>query len=251
MIYIFKSIQFVCTLPATLCKECGNLLGKIHCEPCRECCRDASKMCTDFMGKPLSTYVVIAFVISGIELYMCFLAMDDQGTCQFDKDSSVQGFGTWVYVQVGFAILNLVFAPYFQCKVWQRLTEALKDNVPDADGKIVVPKSDVQQAFKHVFLYDFGVLFYFFAACVSFVWSILGMKWMTKGTSCEAVLLGKGGAGAYLGMCLCWVALAYLFTWYCCECCARSVEIHMDPFKHEMKTGVLSKERDLESESDE
>merc|ERR1719264_2314757 len=48
---------------------------------------------------------------------------------------------------------------------------------------------------------------------------------------CQSELIGAGGWAAYCGNTLCGVALLYLFAWYCCECCARSVKVQRDPMK--------------------
>jgi len=96
------------------------------------------------------------------------------------------------------------------------------------DGYVLVPKKDVQAAFKHTFMYDVGVLIYFFACVASCVWSWLGLKWMWDSSQCVSELWSSGGLAAYCGNTLCGVALMYLFAWYCCECCAKAVKVQRD-----------------------
>jgi len=237
MIYIFNAFAFVCSLPATLCKECGNLCAQLNCNLCRDGCRACSRGFSEAMAKPLSTYVVLAFLISGFELYLCYQAFDNDAACEFEKQQAAVEFGTWILVQGGFALLNLVFAPYFQTRIWQHLKEELErpesdtsETEADAAGYVLVPKKDVQAAFKHTFLYDFGVLIYFFACVASFIWSCMGWKWMAA-SRCGLELVGAGGWAVYCGNALCGIALMYLFTWYCCECCAKSVKVQRDPMK--------------------
>jgi len=247
MIYIFQGLQAICTLPATLCRCTGELLGKCHCGPCKECCREASNLCTGFMGRPLSTYVVLAFLICGFEIYLCYSAFDQEGTCVFPEGAST-GVAGWLIAQICFAITNLVFAPYVQCKVWHKLVEEATKAPPPlgaAGGKIAVPKRDVQASFKHVFLYDFGVLAYFFIAVASFCWSCVGFKWMVAGEECGASLY----VCAYMGMFLCWVAFTYTFMWYCCECCAKSVELKIDS-SHDVQAVVSGRDLGGETDSD-
>jgi len=101
------------------------------------------------MAKPLSTYVIFAFLISGFELYLCYQAFNNTA-CVVDmpltQKTSVD-FTTWVIIQGGFGLLNLLFAPYFQRKIWQHLKKELESPESDtsetdthADGYVVVPK---------------------------------------------------------------------------------------------------------------
>jgi len=237
MIYIFNALHVVCTLPATLCKECANLCGQCNCNFCRDGCRACSRCFSETMAKPLSTYVVCAFLISGFELYLCYRVFTNTA-CELDSQTAWVNFTRWILAQGGFALLNLLFAPYFQTRIWQHLKEELErpesdasESDVDADGYVMVPKKDVQAAFKHTFLYDFGVLIYFFACVASFIWSCMGLTWMAASDGCRMELVGSGGWAAYCGNALCGVALLYLFAWYCCQCCAKSVKVQRDPMK--------------------
>merc|ERR1719506_221900 len=33
------------------------------------------------------------------------------------------GIKMWIYVQMGLAAVNLIFAPYFQCRLWSKLNQ--------------------------------------------------------------------------------------------------------------------------------
>jgi len=96
-------------------------------------------------------------------------------------------------------------------------------------GVLTGPKQNLdktifQGAFKDVFLNDLGVLFYFLAMLASFVWSWQGGTWIKSGS---AICSTGGDAGwtYYLGLCTFWVAFLYSFFWYCCPCCASSVQL--------------------------
>jgi len=223
------------------------MCGKLNCNLCRDCCQECSRWFSEAMAKPLSTYVIIAFLISGFELFLCYQAFSNKA-CELDTKKASVDFDTWVLIQGGFALLNLLFAPYFQYKIWQHLKEELENpdsetsdsEVPE-EGYVLVPKKDVQKAFKHTFLYDFGVLIYFFACVASCIWSFMGLKWMLSTGSCQIELIGAGGWAAYCGNTLCGIALMYLFCWYCCECCAKSVKVQRDP-----KGGFLAGKKQTE-----
>lgn len=247
MIYIFNVFSFIFSLPSMCCTECGKLCAQLNCNMCRDGCRALSRWFSELMAKPLSTYVILAFLISGFEIYLCYSAFNNTA-CELDTKSASVDFAAWVLVQGAFATLNLVFAPYFQCRIWQRLKEELNSNetlYADEEGYVTVPKSDVQDAFKHTFLYDFGVLIYFFAAVASFIWSWMGLKWMALAEQCRLELIGSGGWAAYCGNTLCGVALLYLFAWYCCGCCAKQMKVQKSA-GDDFKAGGNNEESDME-----
>mmetsp|Transcript_72252 Transcript_72252/g.193852 ORF Transcript_72252/g.193852 Transcript_72252/m.193852 type:complete len:213 (+) Transcript_72252:1-639(+) len=198
-----------------------------HCRICRDACLEASKCVHQFMGRPLSTYVVGAFVLSALEIYCCFIPKDD---CDFDPEKeAIVTHSMWLSIQIGFAVLNLIFAPYMQAKVWKTLMQEIKEKPQyAASGKQVVPKAEVQDAFKKVFCEDFGVLFYFFASIMSLVWCYKGMyKWGDDlEPDCSLV------AAASLGQALVALAFVYTFCWYCCPCCAKAIELEQQADHH-------------------
>ncbi|CAK0908074.1 unnamed protein product [Prorocentrum cordatum] len=173
------------------------------------------------MGRPLSTYLVYAWIISGLEIYFCIGPPDK--TCEFpEKSGAFVSLDGWRGIQMMFAILNIVFAPYMQIKVWNFIMEEVKRGGAPIDkktGKQVVPKKDVQNAFKKVFCEDFGVLFYFISKRE-------GQKW-AGGILWGSELKGDCSidSPAYLGMAMFSLAFVYTFCWYCCPCCARAIEM--------------------------
>jgi len=67
---------------------------------------------------PLSVYVLLSFAVSG---YVAYSASNDLG---------VEGCPNFLYLFMGFAVLNAIFAVYVQCRVWKEIVS----DVPDADG---------------------------------------------------------------------------------------------------------------------
>jgi hypothetical protein len=222
MIYIFQGITGICSLPGLLCKACGDLCGKIHCDPCKEACFEASKCVRQFMGRPLSTYLVYSWIISGLEIYYSIAPSDR--TCEFTKEQGAYvSLSGWRGIQMLFATLNIVFAPYMQIKVWRFIMETVRAAPPAVDpktGKQVVPKKEVQNAFKKVWCEDFGVLFYFIAIILSVLWCVKGHEWGSNLTGDCSISFP-----AWLGQAQFALAFVYTFCWYCCPCCAKAIEL--------------------------
>uniref|UniRef100_A0A7S2B0Z0 Uncharacterized protein n=1 Tax=Alexandrium andersonii TaxID=327968 RepID=A0A7S2B0Z0_9DINO len=121
--------------------------------------------------------------------------------------------------------MNLLFAPYFQYKVWERLMqETDAESLLETQGKVDVEKEQVLGAFKHVFMHDFAVCFYFFALIGSFTWSSYGYDWVMRDPSnCN-----PGGGlsfAANVGWAFFYVAVLYTLAWMCCGCCAKATTI--------------------------
>jgi hypothetical protein len=179
------------------------------------------------MDKPLSSYVVIIMVISFMEISYCAdtLSQSWLGDCKLGGMGKSIGISTWLMVQLGFSVLNLFFAPWFQNQVWKQIMKGAQNGGGVMTGpNQKLDKSVIQAAFKEVFLNDFGVLFYFFAMLASFVWSWQGSTWIKEGSPICSMGDDAGWA-YYLGLCAFWVAFLYSFFWYCCSCCSSSVQL--------------------------
>jgi len=184
----------------------------------------------------------------------------------FASDASI-GHSTWVMIELGFAVINMIFALYFQHKVWSNILDkkdefmsevsqntgggmlsGLKGGVknfrgqlgdtnvepleerPKENSKIKVKPESVQASFKEVFLQDFGVLAYFFGLIAIFVLSYIG-----KGNTEQAKATCSSEQFVYmLGLAFFWVASTYTFMWYCCKCCAGTVTLEKDEMNDEM-----------------
>merc|ERR1719270_1020562 len=77
------------------------------------------------MERPLSTYLIISIILSAIQIYLCVQSMDE--TCKFAADATI-GHSMWVLIErvlieLAFAVINVMFAFYFQHKVWNHILE--------------------------------------------------------------------------------------------------------------------------------
>mmetsp|Transcript_4419 Transcript_4419/g.7049 ORF Transcript_4419/g.7049 Transcript_4419/m.7049 type:complete len:264 (-) Transcript_4419:214-1005(-) len=247
MIHVFNCAKEVCSLPGQACIACGNCASQINCDCCTEC----GKSFSNFMDKPLSTYVVIKVLLALTMLYYSYAAFSDPASqkCELSKDASV-GLSTWLQVQMAFAGMHIIFAPYFQYQVWLKMMEKLQDpqssaamrftragqaagsvlGAGSATGSNYVPGIVIHESFKEVLLYDIGILFYVAVLLASFIWSYLGATWFAGGhdhAHCNAG--GNTGSSAYFGMCFFWAALLYNGCYYYCGCCAGSVQLRDPP----------------------
>lgn len=264
MIYIFKGVQSICSLPGMACNACGELCKQINCSVCANCCSSIGEGVKAFFTKPLSTFVIICFVMSGVQIYLCYTAI--LSACKF-PESAFLGFNPFLFIQIGFSIINIIFAFFFQCQVWKKIMHLVAEDpehkakitdvlpsgpgmagqakkglkggfmklsghqddaapdpvMPEAVTKVRIHKDTVQAAFRSTFLEDFGVLAYFFALIGVFVVSWMASTWMNSGDVCD-----KAKATATVGMAFFIVAFLYTFTYYCCSCCAATVEMDKD-----------------------
>uniref|UniRef100_A0A7S2X3D3 Uncharacterized protein n=1 Tax=Prorocentrum micans TaxID=2945 RepID=A0A7S2X3D3_PROMC len=69
MIYIFKGVQSICSLPGLACKACGDLCAQCNCNWIRDGCNACGNAVTHFFERPLSTYVLISFGLSFLSIY--------------------------------------------------------------------------------------------------------------------------------------------------------------------------------------
>jgi len=224
MYLIFQGLGECCKLPGKLCSACGDCCKQMNCTACRDCCKSCASGCSGFVEKPLSSFVVIASLISIAELVYLSTTFSSEALKACEFPDSV-GVSTWVMVQMFFAFLNLCFAPYFQWRVWQKLyEESDAENRLQSEPFVEVEKEVVQSSFKYVFMHDLGVCFYFFALIGSLVWSNKGFNWvMSDPDNCNP----DGGLSfaANLGYFFFGIPVLYTFMWYCCSCCAKATTI--------------------------
>jgi hypothetical protein len=135
MIYIFKGIQSICSLPGMLCTGCGELMGKLNLGPCKEVCVGCGDAVKHFFQRPLSTFVIFAVVMSALQGYSAYLVIggetEDVKACEFK--GPVDGT-MYAGIQLVVAGVFLFFAPYFQRAVWKQIMDSVaQDPEPDAD----------------------------------------------------------------------------------------------------------------------
>eukprot|EP00928_Gymnodinium_smaydae_P053285 TRINITY_DN37312_c0_g1_i1.p2 TRINITY_DN37312_c0_g1~~TRINITY_DN37312_c0_g1_i1.p2 ORF type:complete len:252 (-),score=55.92 TRINITY_DN37312_c0_g1_i1:155-910(-) len=228
MIYIFNCVKEICSLPGKACQECGNICAQINCEPLQNGCTECGKSCSSFMERPLSTYVVIKVLLAVAQLYSCYGALSGKAAlalCRMPAESPVD-LKTWLQVQAAFAVAHLLFAPYFQTKVWSKMLQKLRErgSAPKNPGEpLTVPGELVHGSFREVFLHDLGVLFYAIILLANLVWSYMGSGWVVEGANCDPQQYPS--YAAYYGMCFFWAAILYNACYYYCSCCAGSVQL--------------------------
>jgi len=223
MLHIFNIARAICEIPGRLCMLCGTIFEQIRCQFCVDCCNALSSGCHEFLLRPLSSFVEITCILSLLELACGIGAFTSPALAGcLAKTSSFPGVSIkmWLLIQMCFAGINLIFAPYFQCRVWQHIWEQLALFGQPQAG---IPMLMVQQSFKQVFLHDCGVAFYFLALIASFWWSWTGTEWSSLGSECNPMGLVDNAAG--LGMSFFWVAVIYSLFWYTCSCCAASMDV--------------------------
>lgn len=191
---------------------------------------------------PMSVYVLVSFALSALALNWASTDLGSRTGCS----------SNFLYLLMGMAVLNVVFAIYFQCKLWGKImseeerfeideedakgsysaagksmlknaaantTEAEGPPGPSTSYKQRIPAEVIHESFVHVILYDLVVLLAFLALCGMFI-----VSW--KG---PAFLDGDKGACVVqehtkdMGYAFFWVAVLWSFTYRYCACCAKSV----------------------------
>lgn len=236
MIYLFEGCKDICSLPAKLCECCKDV-----CKPCESCFTECSEFFNEFLNRPLGGFVFMAVWLGVIEFGICGYSLyEDAGKdllkdCKFPEGTGRQvGIHKWLMIQIGFAGLNLIFAPYLQQQIWKKLNEEAKE--PDdpngqvstrtrlaqsPNGPIRASKQDVMEAFKEVFLYDFFVLVYVLSMAASFVFSYMGNQWIgADKENCNP--RGWPEYSAACGMFFVIFMLVYGACWYFTMVCMNS-----------------------------
>eukprot|EP00413_Alexandrium_margalefii_P007241 CAMPEP_0204524152 /NCGR_PEP_ID=MMETSP0661-20131031/7225_1 /ASSEMBLY_ACC=CAM_ASM_000606 /TAXON_ID=109239 /ORGANISM="Alexandrium margalefi, Strain AMGDE01CS-322" /LENGTH=139 /DNA_ID=CAMNT_0051529889 /DNA_START=76 /DNA_END=491 /DNA_ORIENTATION=+ len=132
MIYVFDCVKRACALPGKACLAIGEwceLLEKTLCGRCQtcadglaRCCTEAGSLVTDVADRPLSIYVLVEVALGLTTLRACLYALwqAPPGPCQGPGGVAAR---PWLGVQASAALLALLFAPYFQGRVWRRLRQ--------------------------------------------------------------------------------------------------------------------------------
>lgn len=224
MIHVFNCAKEVCALPGKACVECGKVCSQINCEPCKQCCDECGKFVSSYWDRPLSTYVILKVLMASAQLYFCAAALGTKiiKSCPAERQGGWVSGETWLQIQMGFAIVHILFAPYFQSRIWTQVSKKLREGQYRLERGFKVPQNIVFESFREVFLYDLGILLYAAILTGSFVWSLQGGNSMV-GSACDPE--GSSGWAAWIGQSFFWVAVIYNFCYYYCGCCASSVEL--------------------------
>lgn len=232
MIYLFDCCKNACSLPAKICEKCSEACRDNPCaKACSTCCSDLSNWFQGIVNRPMGGFVFMAVWVAILELGCCIYSLVNQSMladCVFPQPQLGLGILNWLSVQMGFAALNMLFAPYVQWQLWRKLNEEAREkDDPDAaceprtklantaTGAVHASKQDVVEAFKHVFLYDIGVLLYFVALCASFYCSWYGSAQIsTHEQECSGKIGGFPRYSAWIGMFFVVFVFLYGLAWY-------------------------------------
>jgi len=128
MIYIFSGCQNICSLPGMLCSACGDACKscpggcKAICGPLSRGFKGCGGFVKHFFERPLSAYILVSFLVSGYSLYSANADMTEPANCS----------STFLYVIMGFAVINFVFSIYMQCAVWKKI-ESFKETPTETE----------------------------------------------------------------------------------------------------------------------
>eukprot|EP00418_Pyrodinium_bahamense_P097052 CAMPEP_0179026484 /NCGR_PEP_ID=MMETSP0796-20121207/8536_1 /TAXON_ID=73915 /ORGANISM="Pyrodinium bahamense, Strain pbaha01" /LENGTH=180 /DNA_ID=CAMNT_0020722561 /DNA_START=233 /DNA_END=775 /DNA_ORIENTATION=+ len=143
--------------------------------------------------------------------------------CQESDEGVLLGFATFLYIEVGFAIISMLFGFYFFKRVWDRIMR-LKDSVgceprelepaPDRKYKMIrIQQHVVKKAFKEIALYDLVVLLYFLISCANLVLNFVVPNAATQMADCPHAANVRALAISFFFVDAVWVPVWY----YCCS----------------------------------
>jgi len=189
------------------------------------------------MERPLSAYVVVSGLVS---IYAVLMA---QRGLSEDNCSS-----TYLLIVEGFAVINVFFAVYVLCAVWNKIdtVENRKDRWVNGDhppagfapnpGTFIVPSDLVQESFRKVFMEDLLVLLMFFALLGMFGLSAAGPQYVDGFGDDVCDSTAAKGCG-YLFF---WIATFFSLAYMKCSCCSSKVVVKKD--EHEMNSQLIPSE---------
>lgn len=113
------------------CQGCASILGNMKCNICRNACQACGSCVVGFHTKPLSSYVIVSFLLSGVCGYIAYAASTEDNTCKYKDDAMFQK-ETFCYILLATAVVNVVFAVYFQMQVWAKIKETISTDGREA-----------------------------------------------------------------------------------------------------------------------
>ena len=204
MIHVLGLAERALASPGRACALCGGLCGAVGCGALKRCCEAAGRLYARLERRPLSSFVALSASLGAAELGCCLRALGEPALREgCAPDAGRVGPLSWLRAQTAFAVLPLVFAPYLQARVWARLLAENVDTTSALPATAEFPLAKSRESCQHVFLYDFGVLFYCLGALLSVFWSHLGSDLLTRAPGC-----GPSGDLVWacrLGACQFWV----------------------------------------------
>lgn len=276
MIYILNACQSIFSLPGMACSACGEACKSCPgacqaiCGPIRGCLTGCGGSFKQFTERPLSTYVFVSMIVSAGSIYLSMEARRGNligvkraknATLPAGGDDGEACTSTFLYIVMGFAVINVVFAWFLQNQVWKEIMkheaefidgdkpgETWKGRMPAAaTGALGMIPGGKAQALapaapvdppplnpgkiiipKNVTQDAFKKTFMEdFVVLIMFV-ALIGMfflswKGQDKVDDPKDPKVCEVGNAKWCGYAYFWTACAYSTAYYCCACCSASV----------------------------
>lgn len=216
------------------------LFSACQCQPCQLFCNECAFSIGNWFHKPLGPYVILAMLLSGLEIFMCLYALIDEDISKcVGRTVRARDLGLehWLEGQFGFACLHFIFAPYIQFRLWQNLQQEaaeVEQNEAQRTGQVAqflqpnvfvsVPQHLIREAFWNIFWHDFGVCGYVFATFFSGFWSYLGTNWFVGSAFCDPD--GYISSVAQLGSLFMVFVVLYFIGFSMYMSCVTSMEVN-------------------------
>jgi hypothetical protein len=210
MIYIFKGIGAVCKAPCTACEACCKCCGSCGdaiSKACSECCDSWRRFWEPVANNPLGTYVMGTWVAMAFATGAAGWALGNLKECDEDAKGKLALF---CIADIVLAVMHGAMAYYMQ----RQIVHGLGDKEYSQ-----MSAKEIQMEAGRILLYDVPVCLYFFIANAAWAFNIWGL--VAPWGSCGDTQPQLGAAFLMIAWGTC--AGAYLFCWYCCQCCAGTV----------------------------
>lgn len=102
----------------------------MNCSWIKDICSGCGNCVVQFHTKPLSSYVMLSFLLSVVSGFAAYSAYSKENGCKFNEDAAF-GLSTFCFVLLGTAVVNIVFALYFQNRVWKQIKTQIKEDTSD------------------------------------------------------------------------------------------------------------------------
>lgn len=232
------------------------------CSPLQSCCSNVGNSFKQFTERPLSTYVVVSFVVSGVSCYLAYSGLQSPLPENSGIDTPDTCSSNFLYIVVGFAVVNIIFAWFLQNQVWREImnnrdafidgdapTTAYKGALPqsamgalgslaEATGKKELLKKPAAAPLaaapgkiivpKEVTQNAFKKVFMEDFAVLFMFLALIGMfvvSWKGQNWVDKAEPRCDVGLAQYCGYAYFWISVLYSCAYYCCSCCSASVTI--------------------------
>jgi len=194
-----------CKAPFCCCKAVGDACDSL-CRGCaggcQNCCKAVTNLWAPIAQNPLGLYVIGTWCMMALIIAACGVTVSQVRSC-----TELQIF---CYVDIGIAVVHMVFAVYIQ----QRLVAKLMGSGGDSKSH-----REITQQAKELLKYDIAFCFYVFFFLAAFGYNIYGIGFhgACPDTSYQKLAVGLMivyGVGAW----------NYSCCWFFGQCCFGAVE---------------------------